>query len=92
MPSASYLGILIQSPTFSMSFAESWMPLTKPMMLSLKINIRTAAEAPSPANSDTGSLSISSLSITMPPTNHMATWTVCIMLFSGRLRKLSLSL
>ena len=92
MPSASYLGILIQSPTFSISLADNCMPLTKPIILSLNTSINTAADAPSPARSDTGSLSITSLKMTMPPTNHITTWSVCNILFSGRLRKLSLSL
>ena len=50
VPSAPYLGMAIQSPTLSMSLAESWMPDTKPRMLSRKISINTAAEAPNPVS------------------------------------------
>ncbi len=57
-PSAPYLGTVIQSPTLSMSFAESWMPETKPRMLSRKTSMMTAAEAPSPVSRMAGDLPI----------------------------------
>ena len=56
-PSAPYFGTEIQSPTLSMSLAESWMPDTNPRMLSRKISISTAAEAPSPVSRMVGDLS-----------------------------------
>lgn len=49
---------MIQSPTLSMSFAESWMPETKPRMLSRKTSMMTAAEAPSPVSRMAGDLPI----------------------------------
>ena len=61
LPSAPYLSMVIQSPGRSMSFAESCTPATSPMILSLKTNISTAADAPSPANSFVGSLSMTML-------------------------------
>lgn len=70
-PSAPYLGMAIQSPTCSMSLAESWMPETKPRMLSRKISMMTAAEAPSPVSRKAGDLS--SRIETMRITQMMAT-------------------
>lgn len=57
LPSAPYLGTEIQSPTLSISLAASWRPETKPRMLSRKISISTAAEAPSPVSRMAGDLS-----------------------------------
>ena len=92
MPSTSFLGILIQSPTFSMLLAESCTPLTKPMILSLNTSIATADNALSPASSERGSLSISTLMIIITPTHHSTTWTVCSSPFKGRFLKRSISL
>ena len=58
VPSAPYFGIWIQSPTFSISLADSWMPDTKPRMLSLKMSMTMAAEAPSPVKRIVGDLSM----------------------------------
>ena len=58
VPSAPNLGTEIQSPTLSMSLAESWMPDTKPRILSRNISISTAAEAPRLVSSSVGDLSI----------------------------------
>ena len=66
-PSAPYFGMVIQSPGRSMSFADSWTPATSPIILSLKISISTAAEAPSPASSLVGSLSIRMATIIIAP-------------------------
>ena len=76
MPSAPYLGMVIQSPTFSMSLAESCTPLTKPMILSLNTSIRMAADAPRPANSEKGDLPNSSATTTMIPMDHKDTCNV----------------
>ena len=92
VPSAPYLGIVIQSPTFSMSLAESCTPLTKPMMLSLNTSIRMAAEAPSPASSERGDLPSSSATTTMIPMVHSDTCNVWSRPFSGRSRMDSFSL
>ena len=59
MPLAMVEGTLIQSPTRSMSFCDSWMPATKPRIESLKISISAAAKAPSPASSVIGDLLMS---------------------------------
>ena len=92
VPSAPYLGIAIQSPTFSISLAESCTPETNPIIESLNTSIRIAAEAPNPANSDNGDLSIRILTTTIAPTNQSITWTVCNIPFKGRSRSCSFSL
>ena len=92
VPLAPYLGISIQSPTFSMSLAESCTPETKPIMESLNTSIRMAAEAPNPASSESGSRPISSPTTTMPPTSHRMTCMVCNIPFKGRSRNCSFSL
>ena len=58
VPSAPYFGTEIQSPTCNMSLAESWMPDTNPRMLSRKISMTIAAEAPSPVSRIAGDLPI----------------------------------
>ena len=45
-PSAPYLGIVIQSPSLTMSFVLIWMLATKPRMESLKTSSSTAEAAP----------------------------------------------
>ena len=67
-PSAPYFAIVTQSPGRSMSFAESCTPATKPKMLSLNININTAADAPSPASIVAAFWSIRMLMMRMMPT------------------------
>ena len=68
VPSAPYFGIVIQSPGRSISLAESWTPATNPIIVSLKTNIKIAAEAPNPVRMFTGSLSINVLTIIITPT------------------------
>ena len=58
-PSAPNLGISIQSPRATMRLAESWIPATRPRMLSLKISIMIAVMAPSPEKIRTGDLPMS---------------------------------
>ena len=70
VPSAPYLGIAIQSPTFNMSLADNCTPETNPIIESLNTNISIAAEAPS---NDNGDLSIRILTTMMAPTNHRIT-------------------
>ncbi len=77
-PSAPYLGIEIQSPQRSISFAESWTEATNPRMASLKTNIKTAADAPNPARILTGDLPINietTRITTMTETTSFSIWT-----------------
>ena len=76
-PSAPYFGTEIQSPPLSMSLAESWMPDTKPRMLSRKISISTAAEAPSPVSRMAGDLSIRIETIRMAQISAAMPCAVC---------------
>ena len=76
----------------SISLAESCTPETNPIIESLNTSIRIAAEAPNPANSDNGDLSIRILTTTIAPTNQSITWTVCNIPFKGRSRSCSFSL
>ena len=62
------------------------MPLTKPMMVSLNTSISTADMAPRLASRFMGFWSVSSPMMTMAPTSHSSTCTVCTMPLSGRLR------
>ena len=77
MPSAPYFGISIQSPTWSMSLTESWIPDTKPRMLSLKISSRIAAEAPRPVRKIFGDLPISIETISTAPIIQTIPCAVC---------------
>ena len=77
-PSAPYLGTDIQSPTLSMSFAESWMPETNPRILSRKISMIIAAEAPRPANRLAVDLSIRIETISMPQISAAMPCPVCL--------------
>lgn len=70
------LSIMIQSPGLSMSWAESCTPATSPSMVSLKISISTAAEAPSPASSVVKSFSMSTPMVSTIPTQTMSTLTI----------------
>ena len=83
VPSAPYFGIVIQSPTFSILLAESWMPETNPMILSLKTNIRTAAEAPNPVSNTTGLCFIKILIMMIAPIKKRMTCAVCKSPFKG---------
>ena len=83
VPSAPYFGIVIQSPTFSILLAESWMPETNPMILSLKTNIRTAAEAPNPVSNTTGLCFIRRLIMMIAPIKKRMTCAVCKSPFKG---------
>ena len=76
-PSASNFGTEIQSPTFTMSLAESWMLDTKPRMLSRKINISTAAEAPRLVSRMVGDLSIRTETARMKQTSSANPCAVC---------------
>ena len=82
-PLTPYFDIEIQSPTCSISFAVNWIPDTSPIMLSLKTNIKIAAEAPSPASSRAGDLSIRIDIMSMMQTKKAITCPVCISPFSG---------
>ena len=66
-----------QSPTFSILLAESWIPETNPMILSLKTNIRTAAEAPNPVSNTTGLCFIRILIMMIAPIKKRMTCAVC---------------
>ena len=59
MPFTIVPGMAIQSPTRSMSLADSCNPATKPRIESLKINISAAANAPSPVSRAAGDRSTS---------------------------------
>ena len=65
-PSAPYFGISSQSPSLSISLAESWIPATRPRIGSLNTSISTAAMAPSPLIRIAGDWPISSEIIRMP--------------------------
>ena len=54
IPLALYAGAVIQSPLCNILFAESCIPATNPNIVSLKINMRIAADAPNPANKRAG--------------------------------------
>ena len=75
-PSAPYFSIVIQSPGRSMSLAESCTPATSPRMLSRKISITIAAEAPSPARIVVGSRPIRMLTIRIAPTQTASSLTI----------------
>lgn len=65
-------------PTLSMSLAESWMPETNPRMLSRKISMMIAADAPKPANRLAGDLSIRIETISMPQISAAMPCPVCL--------------
>ena len=46
VPSKSYLGIPIQSPTFRLLEVATWIPVINPRMVSLKTSTKTAVIAP----------------------------------------------
>ena len=73
VPSTLYFGMLIQSPGLSILFAESMMPDTNPRIESLKISIRMAADAPSPASRCSGDRPTIRPMMTMPPTKNRLT-------------------
>ena len=56
-PSAPYLGISTQSPTWTMLLLVIWMLATKLRMVSLKISSSTADKAPMPLRKIHGDLS-----------------------------------
>ena len=82
-PLTPYFDIEIQSPTCSISFAVNWIPDTSPMMLSLKTNIRIAAEAPSPASSPRRRLVDQDRYNEYDANEKAITCPVCISPFSG---------
>jgi len=53
-PSAGALGIVIQSPTRTMSLELSWIEATSDRIVSLNTRISTAAIAPRPDSSSSG--------------------------------------
>ena len=65
VPSTLYFGILIQSPGLNILLADNMTPATNPMIVSLNISIRIAAEAPNPASSFSGERPISRLVTTI---------------------------
>ena len=73
VPSTLYFGMLIQSPGLSILLAESMMPDTNPRIESLKISIRMAADAPSPASRCSGDRPTIRPMMTMPPTKNRLT-------------------
>ena len=92
MPSAVPLGKVTQSPMRSMSLTDNCMPATNPRMLSLNTNISTAADAPSPAKSFIGDLSINTATIRMPPRKNNRTCKTWTNPFRGRFFWASLEL
>ena len=75
--------MLIQSPTLSMLLADSWMPDTKPRMLSRKTSMKIAAEAPRPVRNIAGERSRRIEKTRMTATRKAMTCPVCIKPFSG---------
>ena len=67
-PLAPYLFMVIQSPGRSMSLAVSCTPATRPRMVSLKISMMMAAEAPRPASTVPALLLTMMLTTRMKPT------------------------
>ena len=92
MPSALPSGISIQSPRRIMLFWTSCAPLTNPNMLSLKISMRTAAEAPRPVSRAAGDLPMRVAVIIMMPTNARAICRACTTPLRGWCLLLSLLL
>jgi len=89
MPLAMVDGTTIQSPTWSMSFCDSWMPATNPRMESLKISISAAANAPRPVSNAAGDLLTRIDTAMMVAIIHTMPCAVFRMPFSGRLRAFS---
>ena len=83
VPSAPYLLIVIQSPARSISLADNWMPATKPKIVSLKTNIKIAADAPNPASKETGDLLIRILITNITPIKKTVTCKICMKPFNG---------
>ena len=92
VPLALPSGICIQSPSCTILFCDSWTPATKPRMLSLKISISTAADAPSPVSSTVGDLSIRTATMMMIPIKYSITCRPCMRPFKGWVLCLSVSL
>ena len=70
----------------TMSFCPNCTPATNPSMLSLKINISTAAKAPNPVIRVTGDLSRIIENIIMMAKKRNIPCTICTIPFMGRLR------
>ena len=79
----------IQSPARSMSLMDNWMPDTKPSIESLKISIRMAAEAPSPASRCSGDMLSRVLMVRIMPIQTSPTCMICTSPLSGLSRKAS---
>ena len=92
IPLALVEGIVTQSPGRIISLADNCIPATKPRILSLKTNIRMAADAPNPANNVAGDLSTMIATITMPPIKKTSTCNTWIKPFIGRSFNFSLAL
>lgn len=60
-----------------MSLADSWIPDTNPIMLSLKTSITIAAEAPRPVSSSLGDLSMRIDTTRMTQIRTAVPWAVC---------------
>ena len=76
-PSALLPGILIQSPILTVSFTAIWTLATKPKMVSLKTNNKTAERAPRAVTKLQTSFPVKIDRIKIPPINHrniMTTW------------------
>ena len=82
-PSAPYFGISSQSPSLSMSLAESWIPATRPRIGSLNTSIRTAAMAPRPLIRMAGDWPISSEITRIPMIMALTSFMPWNMPFSG---------
>ena len=77
LPSAPNFFISIQSSGRSMSLAESWMPATKPRMLSLNTSSSTAVMAPRPLSSTSGERSSSAENMMMRKVSVRMIFTTC---------------
>ena len=69
-PSALLPGILIQSPILTVSFTAIWTLATKPKMVSLKTNNKTAERAPRAVTKLQTSFPVKIDRIKIPPINH----------------------
>ena len=83
IPLAIVPGTIIQSPTLSISFCESWTPATSPRILSLKTSMTTAAKAPSPVKSAKGDLFTRKEIIIIIPKSQTSPFAICGNPFRG---------